>query len=332
MRSVIDETGVLAGRTRRALDSTLLDGAVVIQDTVTQLVAAIRRARRAVPELASITLATHDYDQVAKPLIAWDDGDARAALADALVTDAHALLVAGEECTLDEDQANALGLLGLIAGQDVELDDAGRWRLVQGVANDRVISIADPESRHMHKSRSLYRDGYKAHVCVEPETGLITASALTPASTPDGPTGVALLAGEDRGLTVLADSAYGSGETLAALELAGHGKMIKPFPLSRAVPGGFTRDDFVVDHDARTVTCPAGHTVTITLRHNAIFKRRCQGCALCARCTTALQGKTLSISPTIKSASTHDAPGATVSSFWSIESIGPWSKDRMRGS
>ena len=49
VRSVIDATGVLKGRTRRALDSTLLDDAVATQDTVTQLIAAIRRVRRLVP-------------------------------------------------------------------------------------------------------------------------------------------------------------------------------------------------------------------------------------------------------------------------------------------
>ena len=49
VRSVIDATGVLKGKTRRALDSTLLDDAVATQDTVTQLIAAIRRVRRVVP-------------------------------------------------------------------------------------------------------------------------------------------------------------------------------------------------------------------------------------------------------------------------------------------
>jgi hypothetical protein len=59
----------------------------------------------------------------------------------------------------------------------------------------------------MHKSRSSYRDGFKAHLCVEPETGLITAAVLTPANAPDGPTGVGLLEGEAPGLQVLADGA-----------------------------------------------------------------------------------------------------------------------------
>ena len=69
----------------------------------------------------------------------------------------------------------------------------------------------------MHKSRSEYRDGYKAHIAIEPETGLVTASTLTPANAPDGQTGVVLLADEEPGLQILADGAYGSGETLNAL-------------------------------------------------------------------------------------------------------------------
>jgi hypothetical protein len=61
----------------------------------------------------------------------------------------------------------------------------------------------------MHKNRSSYRDGYKAHIAVEPSTGLITACDLTPANEGDGPTGIALLANEPGGLDVLADSASG---------------------------------------------------------------------------------------------------------------------------
>ena len=45
VREVVAQTGVLAGKTRRALDSTVLDDAVATQDTVTQLIAAIRQGR-----------------------------------------------------------------------------------------------------------------------------------------------------------------------------------------------------------------------------------------------------------------------------------------------
>jgi hypothetical protein len=68
----------------------------------------------------------------------------------------------------------------LVAGQDVEPGDTpGSWRIARKVAKDRIISTVDPQTRHMHKSRSNCRDVYKAHLAVEPETGISTAVELT---------------------------------------------------------------------------------------------------------------------------------------------------------
>jgi IS5 family transposase len=294
VRAVVDATGVLKGKTRRALDSTLLDYAVATQDTVTQLISAIRRARRVIPQAAAVTVTAHDYDRAGKPAIAWDDPIAKEALITGLVNDARAILEALDDVALSDEAADAVGLLALVAGQDVEPGDTDRtWRIAQRVAPDRMISTVDPDARHMHKSVSEYRDGYKAHVAVEPETGLITAAVITPANAADGPAGVALLAGEEPGLQVLADSAYGGGETRAALRAARHHRAIKAIPLRPAVLGGFDRDDFLVDHNARTVTCPNGHTATITTKGHAIFGVRCRGCPLRDRCTTAKDGRTI---------------------------------------
>ncbi len=77
VRQVITETGLLRGRTRRALDSTVLDDAVATQDTVTQLVAAIRRVRRLIPAARAVKLGAHDYDRPGKPDCDWDDSDAK---------------------------------------------------------------------------------------------------------------------------------------------------------------------------------------------------------------------------------------------------------------
>jgi IS5 family transposase len=297
VRTVIDATGVLKGKSRRALDSTLLDDAVATQDTVTQLISAIRRVRRTVPGAAGVALGAHDYEAQGKPLIAWDDPVAKAALVDGLVRDARALLEACGSASHDADAEAALGLLALVAGQDVEQDEDGTWKIAQKVAPDRVISTVDPEARHRHKSRAEYRDGYKAHLAVEPETGLITAATLTPANAADAPTGVALLKGEEPGLQVLADGAYGSGDTLAALAASCHRRAIKPWPMSSAIPGGFTRDDFAVDSRAGTATCPAGHSVRITAGRAAVFGVRCQGCSERSRCTRSIRGKTLRLHP-----------------------------------
>ena len=297
VRSVIDATGVLKGRTRRALDSTLLDDAVATQDTGTQLIAAIRRVRRLVPGAKGVALSAHDYESAGKPLIAWDDPVAKAALVDGLVRDALQLLTEFEDVAEEAEATSALGLLALVAGQDVEQQDDGTWQIVRKVAPDRVISVVDPEARHMHKSRSEYRDGYKAHIAIEPETGLVTATALTPANAADGPIGVELLADEQPGLQVLGDGAYGSSETLRALAEAKHQRAIKPWPTTPAVPGGFHREDFIVDHDARTVTCPAGRTVKITPNRHATFGSRCQECPLRSRCTNSLTGRILRFTP-----------------------------------
>jgi hypothetical protein len=123
VRQVVAATGVLQGRHRRALDSTVLDDAVATQDTVTQLIAAVRRVIREVPgapEVAGRWCTAHDYRDPGKPKIAWDDEAARAALVDALVTDALDLLGHLPRQRLSEQAANAVGLLALVAAQDVE--------------------------------------------------------------------------------------------------------------------------------------------------------------------------------------------------------------------
>jgi hypothetical protein len=63
VRQVVEATGVLSGRGRRVLDSTILEDAVATQDTVTQLIAAIRRVRRLIPQAREVELGGHDYDR-----------------------------------------------------------------------------------------------------------------------------------------------------------------------------------------------------------------------------------------------------------------------------
>ena len=297
VRSVVEATGVLKARTRRALDSTLLDDAVATQDTVTQLISATRRVLKELPA-AAVQLTAHDYAAGSKPVIAWDDPVAKEQLVSALVNDALVLMEATKGMASSPEQHDAVGLLALVAGQDVEPgDEEGTWRIAEKVAPDRVISTVDPEARHMHKSRSTYRDGYKAHLAVEPETGIITAAALTPANAGDGPAGLGLLEDEEEGLEVLADSAYGSGEVRVALATASHRATIKPIPLRPAVPAGFTADEFTIDTTAGTVTCPQGHTTSISPGGTANFGPRCRGCPVRERCTRSGRGRKITVHP-----------------------------------
>jgi IS5 family transposase len=295
---VVAATGVLGGRGRRVLDSTVLEDAVATQDTVTQLVAAIRRVRRLVPKAREVALTSHDYERPGKPECAWDDPQARQALVSGLVNDALAVLDAVADLELGAEQAEAVALLALVAGQDVEPGQRpGSWRIARRVAKDRVISTVDPQARRTRKTSARKRDGYKGHVATEPETGLVTECALTAANVADGPTGVELLAGEQPGLEVLGDSGYGSGQTRAALRAAGHTQTIKPIPLHSAVPGGFTIHDFRIDRQAGILRCPAGATAPITSSGGVSFARHCQGCPLRRRCTTAKGGRTIHLHP-----------------------------------
>jgi IS5 family transposase len=332
---VIAATGILRGRRKRCVDSTVFDDAVATQDTVTQLTAAMRKVARAVPGAAAVIqdVCRLDYGKAGKPDIDWDDPQAKEQLVSDLVNDALAVLEAltGPGAPQRDDAAaDALGLLALVAGQDVEPAEGsdgtdGRWRIARKVAPDRVISTVDTEARHTRKSKSSRRDGFRGHVAAEPETGLVTDCEMTMAAgegSADAENGVKMarrdrFAGDSAGaapdggagtgdgtdgpqaggLEIYGDSAYGTGDARAAYRDAGHATVIKPGPLRPAVPGGFTIDDFTVDEDGGTVTCPAGVTRAMSARRNVTFGAACAGCPLRDRCTTAKDGRSMSIHP-----------------------------------
>jgi IS5 family transposase len=318
VREVIAETGAVAGKTRRALDSTVLDDAVARQDTVTQLIAQIRRVGREVPGAKGLigtectrlaVLTGQGYESTGKPPIAWDDQAARDELVSALVGDALALLAALDVEAITKTggkPADAVALLALVAGQDVEpAEDSdgtdGRWRIARKTAPDRVISTVDPDTRHAHKTRERRQDGFKAHVVVEPDTGLTTAVKLTKTNGPtnsDAAVGASLVTSDPtvadgEQIEVLADSAYASGDMLHALASKRWLPLVKPWPIQPAVAGGFTVDDFVVDHAAGTATCPAGITRRVSDKGNVTYGIACRECPLAPRCTNSARGRKL---------------------------------------
>ena len=254
IRQVVEQTGILAGRRRRAVDSTILADAVATQDTVTQLVAAVRKVAREVPGAAEQVAAVctgHDYSAPGKPKIDWDDPAAKDALVSALVNDANALVAALRPEDPEEPEAPAVALLALVAGQDVEPAGGsdgtdGRWRIARKVAEDRVISAVDPDARHTRKSAEARRDGYRAHVAADPATGIITDEKLTKASgqeNSDPAVAAEFVAaggqdGADGALAWYGDSAYGTGDLREAIGTAGHQAVLKPPPLHARSPAG----------------------------------------------------------------------------------------------
>jgi hypothetical protein len=323
--------GLLRGR-RRVLDSTPLFDAVATQDTVIQLRAAIRKvltaADRVDPQLATAVRAVltrdDDYATLGKPPCDWDDPKARDALVDALVRDAQAALEVLDGRELDGSAAQAAELLGLVAGQDVEAGEDGIFRIARRVARDRLISTVDVEARHGHKSRARTFDGYKSHLGVDPDDELITSVAVSAANTADrevidelldqpgadtaaGDTesGAGEPAGntrndsssgsESKGFEVYGDSAYAGGATLEEQAARGHDMRAKVPAVRNA--NGYSKDQFTIDLAARTVTCPARHTVAVRAgRHRvARFGQLCQSCPLRADCTKSRRGRVISI-------------------------------------
>ena len=328
----------LVGR-RRVLDSTPLYDAVATMDTVTLVRSAIRGVLKAAGgelagQLRGALARDDDYAAAGKPACDYDDPAAREELVGALAKDACALLAALGGRQPGPVLGQAAELLATVTGQDLEQDAAGVFTIARRVAPDRVISTVDPQARHGHKTSARGFDGYKGHIAVDPDSEIITATRATPGNSgdaevaegllgemlPDGqdsatprdggqaqapatsePGGPAAGAGEDENQpAVYGDAAYGSGELLELLESGGIRNGIKCQP-PPAVNGCFPKDRFIIDLDARTVTCPAGVTVPIRARDRgrhagtARFGAACRTCPLAAQCSTSPAGRTITI-------------------------------------
>ncbi len=289
----------LVGR-RRVLDSTPLYDAVATMDTVTLLRSGIRGLLRVAgereDELRSLLGRDDDYRSGGKPAIDWEDAAAREALIDAVATDASALLVALEGEAIDAPLAEAAALLATLLGQDLETDGEGTFRIARRVAPDRIVSTVDPDARHGHKTQARSFDGYKGHVAIDPDSEIVTATAVTPGNGGDAAVAPELLEAELEARepgpgvppVVYGDAGYGSGALLETLETAAAEPRIKVQP-SVALGGRFSKDDFAIDREAATVTCPAALSVPLRARRRraaeASFGSACAACPLAARCT-----------------------------------------------
>lgn len=317
----------LVGR-KRVVDSTPIYDAVATMDTVTLIRSAIRGLLAAADaglagELRAVLTSGEEYASTAKPCIDWDDAAAREALIDSRARDAFALLAVLEGRRLSEPVSQAAQLVATVVGQDIEQvpaegpgDGGGPgmvFRIARKVAPDRLISTVDTQARHGHKTSARGFDGYKGHIAEDPDSEIITATAVTAGNSGDADVAAELVAdiltgqGEqdstpDTQASVYADAAYGAGELLAELETAGVDIKVK-VQAAVAPRGHFTKDAFTIDLQAATVTCPAGITVAIRSsghhRHaaQARFAQACATCLLREQCTTAKAGRTITLSP-----------------------------------
>jgi transposase len=311
-KEVADEAGMLTKSGIRVLDSTPILSAVQTQDTVTMIRGALRTVLRllagARPETRKeiqAALRRQDYEDRGKPVIDWDDEEARIGLVDELVNDALVALAMLENSAGNLELHAAIDQLATVAGQDVEWDqDKGRFRIRRGVAKDRVISTVDTQARHGRKSKHGLFDGYRAHVAVDPTTEIITEVKAAPANVPDGEMAVALLPELETGnadIMAIGDTQYGTGTTRTALIEAGATVVAKAPPDVNST-GGFAKSDFTIDLEGGTATCPAGQTTSHVVRQAGRVRfqfsaRICASCPLRPQCTSSRTGRSLNVGP-----------------------------------
>ena len=172
---------------KRVLDSTPLYDAVATMDTITLIRSAIRGLlgvadEELEAELRAALTSGDEYASAAKPQIDWDDAAERERLIDSRARDAFGCLALLDGRDLAAAVAEAAELLATVVGQDLEEPAGGTSRIARRWAKDRVISTVDPEARHGHKTSARGFDGYKGHVAVDPDSEIITDTAVSAAN------------------------------------------------------------------------------------------------------------------------------------------------------
>lgn len=197
----------------------------------------------------------------------------------------------------DDDEVRTAGwLLAKILGDDVTSDEQGNPQLRQGVAEDRIVSLTDPEMRHGHKSRARLFEGRKLQVAADQASELLLAVEPIPANAGDGrdlPKAVEHIEREHEVTVerVIGDGAYGTGDNRAACA-QNHVDLVSRLPAPSDPEVDKTA--FAIDLANKRATCPQGQVAadpkTVKDQRGRpvllfIFERSsCEACPLFARC------------------------------------------------
>jgi hypothetical protein len=303
---------------RVAIDSSPLEGAGRVEDTINLLAHAAHKALSCVAGLlgrpaAQVAAAANAPlfiagESIKKALdVEWSDPEQKAGAVRTLVRQLDALEAwIRKHLPEDLDQpplAEHLETLRQLREQDLEPDPSGGGsRIRHGVAEDRRVSIEDKDMRHGRKSKSKRFNGYKRHIAADLDTELIVACAITPANRPEEEAApslrddIARLPGRCDIGALHIDRGY-IGSALVQDVLARRGDVLcKPW-----VPRNgklFTKSDFHIDMRERTITCPAGEVQYFEPGSVVEFDpEACARCPLREKCTMAStgSGRTVSI-------------------------------------
>lgn len=293
-----------------AVDSRPLAGAGRVEDTINLL----GHAGRKIAECAASQLG-FEYEQVCHrakaPLllassikagldIDWGDKEAKEQGLNRLCDELDRLVEwVCKRCPDDPDDPaldDYLNTLERVREQDVEPRPQGGVQLRQGVSEDRRISVEDAEMRHGRKSKSKRFDGYKQHVGIHLDAGLIVACAVTPANHPEEEATDTLSADMTQmGLMpdeLQIDRAYLNSSLAEDVAERGGQIVCKPWVGNNGRTGLFGKKDFKINIRDGTITCPAGEVEPFEPGQLVHFDpEACGPCRLRSECTKAASGR-----------------------------------------
>jgi Transposase DDE domain/Transposase domain (DUF772) len=193
----------------------------------------------------------------------------------------------------------SLAIAQQVKEQDVQVDDKGKERLIDGVAKERRISVEDGQMRHGRKSRSVLVDGYKRHVLQDLDSGLIRAVGITPAHVPEASVTPAMsddLSHQQVCLKELhIDRAYLSSQLVrqrsSDLEI-----YCKAWPVRTSKH--FSKQAFLLDWQRQIIRCPAEQEMPFVPGGSVHFPQEtCRECPLKEQCTSSAKGRSVRIHP-----------------------------------
>ena len=313
-----EETGEFDARKlpkslRLAIDSSPLQGAGRVEDTINLIAHAARIVVACAAQLADTTDEAI-CKKARTPLfvasstkagldINWDDAEEASQAVPILVRQVEALVR-----WISRELPEAVGQVPLsehvetlqhLIAQDLEPDPSGSKRIRRGVAKERQISVRDSQMRHGRKSRTKAFHGYKRHIARDLDNKLIRACAVTPANRPEREATPALKADLDRQHVRVdelnIDRAYiKTGLAQEVFERTGR-VISRPWPDQ---PGQlFPKSSFRIDLRRRAVHCPMGAEASFRRLGQTVHlpAERCSQCQYKGLCTSAAGDKGRSI-------------------------------------
>jgi hypothetical protein len=295
---------------RVAMDSSPLEGAGRVEDTINLLAHAARNVLKCVAMMLGRPVRDVAAEAGAPLLLGssikkeldldWSDAEQKRGAIVTLVEQLDALEAwIQENLPRDLDTpplAEHLATLKQLREQDLEPDPSGGGpRIRRGVAPDRRVSVEDADMRHGRKSKSKRFNGFKRHIATDLDSEIILACAVTPANRPEEEAApqlhedIAKLPRQRPLKQLSIDRGYIASNTVGTVLESGGEVICRPWvPHSDKL---FTKRDFTINMRDRTITCPDGQMERFTTGKVVEFDpRKCDRCVLRLLCTTARPG------------------------------------------